>query len=409
MADRIDRLNRKIEVKDFKLKALLDLTKSINDNVSVQELLEVYETVLRDSLEIETLVLYQYQNGTWENMLQFGIEVEVPPIQDSEFFKSDKPVIQASKKGSSVGFDVAVPITHQQEVIAYLLVGDHEETGIGMSPVVKHMNFIQTITNIVLVAVHNKKLVEENLRQERIRQELELAAEMQAILVPNTLPSTDQFEVSAVYMPHQQVGGDYYDFMYLNDEEFAICVADVSGKGVSAAFLMSNFQAYLRAIFNYLDLPLEELIHELNKKVMRSAMGEKYITFFIAKYNTVTRELQYINCGHNPPILIHGDGKADLLSDGSIGLGMFDEIPSVKKGKHILGENSTIVCYTDGLVELENRYNEEFGVTRLEQLIQENRDLNMDELNALIMNTVTEFKGDMPWIDDTALLSCHIR
>ncbi len=408
MSARIERLAEKIKIKDFKLNALLDLTQAINANVEVHALLELYESFLKENLKIEKLVLYSHQDGNWENILQFGIDIEVPPITDSEFFQAEKLSFKVSNSSSNLSF-VVIPVHHDERPIAYLLVGDLGEETIGLSPVIKHMKFIQTITNIMLVAIRNRKLAEENLRQERVKQELELAAEMQAILVPNTLPSNEQFEVAAVYMPHQQVGGDYYDFMYLNDDEFMFCVADVSGKGVSAAFLMSNFQAYLRAIFNYLSLSLEDVIHELNKKVMRSAMGEKYITFFIATYNLKTRELNYINCGHNPPILIPKSGEAELLSSGSIGLGMFNEIPNLKKGSVTLPDGATIVCYTDGLVELENNQNEEFGEDRLIQLIAAHPHLNMDELNGLIMKEVTSFKAEMPWIDDTALLSCKIR
>jgi sigma-B regulation protein RsbU (phosphoserine phosphatase) len=408
VAARIDRLTEKIKVKDFKLKSLLDLTHSINNNLSVDELLAQYEELLKERLKIEKLVLYHHDDEQWKNMLQFGIEVEVPPIEDEKVFESKNLSLQVSNTGSQLAFDVVIPVHHDDKVIAYVLVGDIGEQTIGLSPVIKHMNFIQTITNVMLVAVRNKKLMAENIKQEKIRQELELAAEMQAILVPNSLPSTEAFEVAAVYMPHQQVGGDYYDFMHLNDDEFMFCVADVSGKGVSAAFLMSNFQAHLRAIFSYLQLPLEDVIHELNSKVMRSAMGEKYITFFVATYNMQTRKLSYINCGHNPPVLVQGD-HARLLSDGSIGLGMFEEIPSISKGQITLQKDATIVCYTDGLVEFENKDNEEYGVDRLIQLIQEHPEMSMDQLNALIMNQVTVFKGDMPWIDDTALLSCRIR
>lgn len=407
MSARLERLTEKIKVKDFKLNALLDLTQAINARVEVNALFELYVSFLKENLKIEKLVLFSHEDGNWHNILQFGVDIEVPPITDSEFFHAGKLSFKVSST-SNLSF-VVIPVHDNDMPIAYLLVGDVGEEIIGLSPVIKHMNFIETITNIMLVAIRNRKLAEENLRQERVKQELELAAEMQAILVPNILPSNELFDVAAVYMPHQQVGGDYYDFMYLNDDEFMFCVADVSGKGVSAAFLMSNFQAYLRAIFNYLTLPLEEVIHELNKKVMRSAMGEKYITFFIATYNLKTKELNYINCGHNPPVLIQNGGKAELLSTGSIGLGMFDEIASLSKGTITLPKGATIVCYTDGLVELENDLKQEFGEERLSELIVNHPELNMDELNNLIMKEVTNFKGNMPWIDDTALLSCKIK
>jgi sigma-B regulation protein RsbU (phosphoserine phosphatase) len=185
-------------------------------------------------------------------------------------------------------------------------------------------------------------------------------------------------------------------------------MADVSGKGVSAAFLMSNFQAYLRAIFTYCSMTLEEVVRELNERVMSSAMGEKYITFFIAIFNNETRELRYINCGHNPPVSINPKGESELLSLGSIGLGMFEEIPTVAEGQLILEKNALVVCYTDGLVELENEQNEEYSLEALEKLILENLDRTPEQLNRIIMNSLEDYRGSMPYIDDTALLTCRL-
>ncbi len=408
MSPRIDRLESKVKSKEFKLKALLDVTQAINNNFEISQLLELYEQVLKTDLGIEKLALYEKQGKAWKSILQFGIDLELIDLSDTDFSGiKNTPTLKISTSNLKESFDIGIPIYHQEQPIAHLLVGDLGEESIGVSPVIKHMSFIQTITNIILVAIRNRKFAEENIIQERVRKELELAAEMQAILVPSELPKNNVFEVAAVYMPHQQVGGDYYDFMHLNEDEFMFCMADVSGKGVSAAFLMSNFQAYLRAIFTYLKIPLQDVIRELNTRVMRSAMGEKYITFFIGTYNTKTRDLNYINCGHNPPVFALPSGQTSLLGLGSVGLGMFDEIPNIMQGYIKVPEGACIVCYTDGLVELENENLEEYGVERLQRLIIEHLNDDMDLLNSFIMADVNRFKGSMPYIDDTALLSCR--
>ena len=154
------------------------------------------------------------------------------------------------------------------------------------------------------------------------------------------------------------MGGDYYDFIWLNANEFAFCVADVSGKGVPAALLMSNFQANLRVLLFYIP-SLTELVKELNSKVMASAKGEKFITFFIAKYNLKTQTLTYVNAAHNPPLLASGNTISELKI-GCTGLGMFDEIGLIEEGILSISPDSTILCYTDGLVELENEKSQNF-------------------------------------------------
>jgi sigma-B regulation protein RsbU (phosphoserine phosphatase) len=312
MSARINRLTEKLKVKDFKLTAMLEITRAINANVPTDELLHLYKSTLRDRLGIEKLILFT-KDDSWKCLLQFGVDGEVVDITDEAFFDQSSNIsLSATGSGEDESFDIVIPVYHDAQPLAYLLVGDIGEDKIRVSPVIKHMNFIQTITNVIIVAIQNKQLAEEKIVQERLNRELELAAEMQAILIPNKLPSNSRFEIAAIYKPHQQVGGDYYDFIELHDEEVIVCMADVSGKGVSAAFLMANFQAYLQALFTYENLPLEEVITELNEKVMSSAMGEKYITFFIAKCNLATAKMSYINCGHNPPIICREDGYSEI-------------------------------------------------------------------------------------------------
>ena len=192
----------------------------------------------------------------------------------------------------------------------------------------------------------------------------------------------------------------------LNENECAFCVADVSGKGVAAALLMSNFQANLRILFNH-TTSLTDLVRELNTKVMANAKGEKFITLFIAKYNMVTRTLTYINAAHNPPLLASGN-SISTLRIGCTGLGMFDEIDKIKEGIVNITPGSSLICYTDGLTELENDKGDDFGIDSLKDLIKKNPTLNMMELNTLIMETVMNYKENRPYIDDIALFSVRM-
>ena len=266
------------------------------------------------------------------------------------------------------------------------------------------MPFIQTFTNIIAVAIENKNLAKEAIRQERIKKELELASEMQTMLLPAELPKDNNLDIAAFYRSHQQVGGDYYDVIWVNKTEIAMCIADVSGKGVSAAILMSNFQANLKAGVKH-SVSLPELVQDLNQKVISSAKGEKFITMFIATYNVKSRQLTYINCGHNPPVLKNGTEIIEL-KDGCPGLGMLDCLPPPKIGIIDILPSSTLVTYTDGLVEVENNNQIEFGTQKVKSAIEESTNTSMDELNQYLIDDVTKFKQDQPFIDDIAILSC---
>jgi phosphoserine phosphatase RsbU/P len=403
-----ERLNQRLKQREFKLNALLELTRAINENVAVEELLALYERFLREELFIEKLVLFT-RTSTWRCILKYGVQQnEVHDIDDEAFFKQQRE-IGLTMELNSESFDLTVPISQNNETIAYLLVGDKGEEEIRMSPVIKHMKFIQTITSVLVVAIENRKMQADRVRQELIKRELEMAAEMQAILLPHQLPNNTKFDVSAIYRAHQQVGGDYYDFMELNENQVMFCMADVSGKGVSAAFLMANFQAYLRSIFTYRNGDLVEIVKELNDCVMRTALGEKYITLFLGVYSKSGRTLNYINCGHNPPVLADRNGYTQQLKLGTIGLGMFEELPKVVEGELKLEPGSIVLCYTDGLVETENDHDEEYGSERLEKLLLHYFEESMANLNDIIIQSLDDFRAGTPYRDDLAILSSRFH
>ena len=237
-----------------------------------------------------------------------------------------------------------------------------------MSPTIKHLHFIQTMTNIVAVAIENRNLYNQNLRQEIIKKELDLASRVQSMLIPShsSLPNNEDIVATACYLPHFEVGGDYYDVVQINDHRYGFCIADVSGKGISAALLMSNFQANVRALFAA-NLKLDEIVHELNQRVMNNVNGEKFVTLFIGEYNSQNKKLTYVNAGHNPPILYQaGLKEIKFLQSGSIGVGMLDFIPSITIGSEYVTQGSRLIMFTDGIIELENENMEEFGTAFME-------------------------------------------
>ena len=168
------------------------------------------------------------------------------------------------------------------------------------------------------------------------------------MLVPADWPRDRDVDVAAFYKPHLEVGGDYYDVFSVDEDRLVFCMADVSGKGIAAAFLMSNFQANLRAIFQYEPSDLAKVVTQLNKRVMDNAKGEKYITLFAAVYNRRDQSLQYINCGHNPPVLMSADGTTQQLELGCCGLGMFREIPSIEAGTVNIRPGATLCATPTG-------------------------------------------------------------
>jgi sigma-B regulation protein RsbU (phosphoserine phosphatase) len=397
----------RLKISTFKLNALLAITQAINENLPQNELLSRYEKLLKDDLNIGKVVIYKYDSSSWNCLLSSGVKqggvininVECELLKYTEI-----TFITSNTDQNSEAFDIVIPVFNNNKPLAYVLIGDIEEEGEGVSPTIKHLHFIQTLSNVIIVAIENMRLFQESLNQMAMKKELELASRMQSMLIPNNneLPHNNKIWITAFYHPHLEVGGDYYDSIVLSKNEIGFCIADVSGKGISAALLMSNFQANLRALFTS-EINLTSLVEKLNDRVMKSANGEKFITLFVAKYNTSTKELEYINAGHNLPILYESVSENLIfLKDGCVGMGMLEEIPVIKKGVVVIKEPTKLLCYTDGLVELMDDKEVEFGTSVLEQHISNT--LNIKESIDSIIDDQHILTGNISIFDDITML-----
>jgi len=403
---------KRLKLSNYKLNTLLDITQAINDNLSTEDLLDRFENILRNELNIGKVVVFSF-NKKWHRILASGIDSSditkrINVKKDLINYSDISNLAATSKPRYLEQYDVIIPVYHKNTPLAYVLIGDIEEERSGISPTIKHLHFIQTLTNVIIVAIENKRLFLDNLKQEAMKKELELASKMQYMLIPanESLPSNNKIHVAAHYDPHFEVGGDYYDFINLNNDEVGFCIADVSGKGISAALLMSNFQASLRALFTD-KISIKQLVIKLNEIVMSTTKGDKFITLFIGKYNFKTSKLNFINAGHNPPILYKTiEEELSFLKDGCIGLGMFKEIPIINEGEVSLSSHSKLLCYTDGLVEVENDNKIEFGTTEIENSMKNK--LPIEEVIGKIAKKVDTYKGTKSLFDDVSIIGLEI-
>lgn len=399
-------LEEQIGFGDLKLQALLELTHAINSNFNYEQLIQLYEFILKQQLQLNKY-MFILKRDAWDVALKSGVKLKLKDFEiEKELYRFEEVTLLASSPNLVLNdFQYVIPVIHKEQRLAYLLVGDEGENQ-GNSTHTRLNKFLQTITNILVVALENKRLTKAMLRQVELRKELEIAKEMQQFLFPSVLPKNERMDISAKYRTHREVGGDYYDFFEVGENEYIFCIADVSGKGVSAALLMANFQASVRALATYNSFSLEELVSELNKIVFSNAQGEKFITFFIAYLDLNTRTLKYINAGHNAPVLTNGKTKK-MLEEGTVGLGMFEELPFLDSKKIQLPRNATILLYTDGVVELRNPKGEQYEIERVTNIIHAYYPLKTDDLNALIFSKLDEWRENEDFVDDTAVLTCR--
>ena len=398
--------SKRSEISDFKLDSLLEITLAINENLPTDELLKKYEFILKGNVLLIGKILILKKNVNWECIFNsdFDRKLESIDVEKMLFPVRDIKIRSEIPAGFPEDVEIIMPVFHKDEPIAFVLIGDIEEEQEGMSPVIKHRKFIQTLSNIMIVAIENQRLYNENLRQVAIKREMELASKMQNMLIPENdkLPSNKSVSFNAFYHPHFDVGGDYYDVISLSDEEVGFCIADVSGKGISAAILMSNFQANLRALFSK-EISLEALMCRLNERVLESAMGEKFITIFIAKYNYRLKILEYINAGHNPAMFYNmSTKKLEFFDSGCVGMGMLDELPFIKKNSLYIHSPAKLLCYTDGLVELIEGDEVDSDYRYLEQEISNTSSIEENIRQMIIHQKIIE--GSTSIFDDISIL-----
>jgi len=208
--------------------------------------------------------------------------------------------------------------------------------------------------------------IEEQKQRQRLENEISIAREVQNQLFPQRVPNVPGVEIEAICKAARTVSGDYYDFIQLSPTRIAIAIADISGKGISAALLMASLQAALRSQLlapGSDSMSTAELVSRLNVHLVRNTGDDRFATFFVAVYDSSTRQLRYTNAGHLPSFCICGD-SAFYLDKGGMVLGVFEDYV-YEEGTETVPPNAILVGYSDGLVEPENVYGEEFGITRL--------------------------------------------
>ncbi|HTU33770.1 MAG TPA: SpoIIE family protein phosphatase [Candidatus Acidoferrum sp.] len=268
-----------------------------------------------------------------------------------------------------------------------------------------------------------KEIQRERARSETVyrveaqEREIDEALAIQKALLPSQIPQTPGYRISAVWQPFRKVGGDYYDLLDFSAGNLGICIADVAGKGVAAAMLMANLQSAVRGLAGA-NTPPEQLCNRLNELVRRNLTDDRFITLFYAHLDGPQHNLRYANAGHNAPILVHVDGSYERLEQGGGVLGAF-ESQNYRTGMQQLVPGDRLVFFTDGITEAcapeagaplsgAQRQSvsvdaEEFGESRLIELVVERRQEDAEELQRTILRTVGEYcRGN--WTDDATLI-----
>lgn len=401
---KVRELEYKLSLTRLQVNRLLNVTQAINSNVKAEELFDMYAQFLNWELDVKRLVLL-VRNKEDDNIWSLGTALPRNEFNVNQTFTLDELLrferparIEADEPNPFFRyFDVVIPVAHKDSAIAFAFIGGYDQADPGK------IQIITTLTNVIAVAIENKRLFKKQVRQEY---EMRLAAEMQHKLIPSEFPKCASFEVAHIYMPHYEVGGDFFDVINYRPNAYLFCVADIAGKGLAAAILMANFEAALRVLVEKSHTELE-FIRELNRAVNRITKGDRFITFFAAEFDDVTNELRYINAGHVPPLLLlRGGEELILLDKGCTLLGAFNQLKTIEIGKILIEEDAMLVVFTDGITDIREEGGTFFSEQKLADFARQYATLSPKAFNDKLMNHLHQYKGAEDFPDDITVLTC---
>jgi sigma-B regulation protein RsbU (phosphoserine phosphatase) len=265
------------------------------------------------------------------------------------------------------------------------------------------LELLTMFASLAASAIDHTLLYREVMRQREAESELKLARTVVESLLPRAFPLIEGFDIAGATIPMRDIGGDYYDFLDSLTDRLAVIIADVSGKGLAAALIMVSFRAYIQAtIIN--EFAMRVVMARVNRLIYQTTLGDRYITTFYGLIDPEHKRLLYINAGHNPPLLLHADGSSELLKDGGLPLGVFE---NSRYSESVVNfrPGDILVLYTDGVTEAWNRKEETFGIERLERVVRQASDRRAHEICQAVTTAVREHSAEADGPQDDLTVS----
>lgn len=409
MLDQLSTTNRNLDHRIHELNTLFDLSKEFNLLSDRNKISRIFKFALmgqlfirsffliyRTDYDVELLASSNFPLDDAKHHLRklFDQTEEVTPVNEDLFEKF--PVLKDSDIGSLVSISV-----HGRK-IAVIGVGNRANN----KPFTESdYNFLKSLSNLAINSIQRTYLLEERIEKERMEEELSLAKSIQDKLLPDRIPEINGLDLSALTVSSYQVGGDYYDVVKTPDGNHILAIADVTGKGFAAALLMANLQSMLHILLPF-EITLPVATERINNLIFQNTPSDKFITFFWGKYHHQSRIFNYVNAGHNPPLLLkHGTNSFRELSEGGLLLGAIECMIPYESADVQLEPGDIVVCYTDGVNEAQSGdEEEEFGVERLKQTILENRSQSSEQIRNSVIKQVKQFAGSTQFDDLTLLI-----
>jgi phosphoserine phosphatase RsbU/P len=336
-----------------------------------------------------------------------------------EVAKTGKPVFVANAQNDpripkhpdpalAIRSMVYSPLVHDDSVLGVLVVAN-PSSGLTFSEM--DLSLVNSLAEQAALAIKNSDAMNLRLAKTRMDSDLSLAKDVQELFLAQKSPACKGLDIDAQYLPSSQVGGDFYDFYKLSSTKFAVCVADVSGKGVPASLLMAICQTNLRHYVNKSRTP-SAVLNKLNEDLEMRIREDMFITLFLAIIDTQSNTLTYARAGHEPALLAkakkQGNADVEKLHGSGMALGMvpsdlFEE--SIEDHSVQFEKNDVLVLFTDGVTEAENEDREEFGIDRLSNILSSAAPIKANGFNQKLLSELDEYSSDSFERDDLTIVT----
>jgi serine phosphatase RsbU (regulator of sigma subunit)/DNA-binding transcriptional regulator YhcF (GntR family) len=296
-----------------------------------------------------------------------------------------------------------LPLVENDQLLGFLALTGKIS---GLNFTSEELNLLIVLANQFVTALTTARFYVEALEKRRLDEELNMARQIQADLLPKELPDNEHFSLAVYSKPSRTIGGDFYDFIPIDDNRFGLIIADGCGKGLPAAMLISQIQAMMKSEINNGN-DIQQILENVNKMMVRYTPKDKFVTLFYGVYDQSNNQFEYATAGHNYPIWLRGNGKYDTLSKGGPALGLIEKA-KYKTGTANLSANDVILFYTDGVTETMDNAKQQYGENRLTDLLVKSRHLSSQKIVDEILDDLNDFNNEEALQDDRTILVLKI-
>jgi sigma-B regulation protein RsbU (phosphoserine phosphatase) len=409
-------LYRKAKKKTLEKETLLEVEKSLSSSLDLDEVLELILDSLMKVVKYDAAAIFliDKRKQQIEHIKARGFDPALEPDLQLKMgqglagwaaqtqkslivpnVKKDHRYIEARVETQS---GMAVPIISNERIIGVFSIESNKLDAYDQDD----LELLDAFASLAAVSIERAKEHQEILEKRKLEEELSIARRIQKTFLPKKHPQMPVFDISGINIPSEKVGGDYYDFIPIIDNQIGIAIGDVSGKGIPAALIMASFRASLIAEIrnNY---AIRSIMFKVNNLLFESTESDIYVTAVYGVLDTKNRIFTFTNAGHNAPIFRHADGRMEYLIEGGVALGTFEN-SKYEERPLSLSPGDLIILYTDGVTEAKNEEEEEFGTKRLKQVINDSCHLTATQIQNDIYQAVKIFAGNLPQADDLTMI-----